>query len=126
MRVGLEHISKIGRGDECQNSANKLFNNFLLGSSGEERADFLVNPHFCDLPSCAEVMNIIDGLPIAIEGADTVFQGGLRFPNKSIVAAVSGTFGVGGGVLLFVPCGSTLRLWGVALSSCRAKRALRT
>jgi KaiC/GvpD/RAD55 family RecA-like ATPase len=66
------------------------------GVFNEHSAEFLINPHFTELPSIAEVMNLIDGLPIGLEGADIIFQGGIRLsPQKSIVAAVSGTFGAG-------------------------------
>jgi KaiC/GvpD/RAD55 family RecA-like ATPase len=41
-------------------------------------------------------MNLLRGLPVPIEGADTIFDGGIRLSeDSSVVAALSGTFGAG-------------------------------
>jgi len=95
MRINLEKLS------ELQNSATAGKQTDLIPYLydmlfGQDDAEFLVNPHFTELPSLAEFMNLIDGLPIGIEGAETIFQGGMRLSrDRSIVAAVSGTFGAG-------------------------------
>jgi hypothetical protein len=48
------------------------------------------------LPTAAELINELDGLPIAIPGADHVFQGGLRFTTQSgVLGRVYGPAGIG-------------------------------
>ena len=48
------------------------------------------------LPSASRLINELDGLPIAIPGADLVFQGGLRFTTETgVVARLYGPAGIG-------------------------------
>jgi hypothetical protein len=48
------------------------------------------------LPTAAELINELDGLPIAIPGADHVFQGGLRFTTQSgVLGRIYGPAGIG-------------------------------
>jgi KaiC/GvpD/RAD55 family RecA-like ATPase len=97
MRIDLAKLRDIAHQTDLVPSSAHLYDALLRdGVFGEHSAEFLINPHFTELPSIAEVMNLIDGLPIGLEGADIIFQGGIRLsPQKSIVAAVSGTFGAG-------------------------------
>lgn len=47
-------------------------------------------------PSPSEVMNLLDGIPIPIPGADGIFAGGLRMSEeRGVVARVSGLSGTG-------------------------------
>ncbi len=48
------------------------------------------------LPSPSSVMNLLDGIPIPIPGADAIFAGGLRLSKaRGVVARVSGGSGTG-------------------------------
>ena len=99
MRIDLSVLRWLPANDQSlyldTKDADDLFETALLGGRGI-KAEFIVNPHYTELPSIAQVMNLIDGLPIGLEGAEIIFQGGIRLsPEKSIVAAVSGTFGAG-------------------------------
>lgn len=48
------------------------------------------------LPTAAELINELDGLPIAIPGADHVFQGGVRFTTQSgVLGRIYGPAGIG-------------------------------
>ncbi|MGY3388725.1 KaiC/GvpD/RAD55 family RecA-like ATPase [Bradyrhizobium sp. USDA 3311] len=48
------------------------------------------------LPSASSVMNLLDGIPIPIPGADAIFAGGLRLSKaRGVVARVSGASGTG-------------------------------
>jgi hypothetical protein len=92
IRANIDTLYESYKNDQI----GELIIKMLVGDKTLADCEFIVNPHFVDLPSIGEVMNLIDGLPLPIEGADTVFQGGIRSsPNNSIVAAVSGSFGVG-------------------------------
>ncbi len=68
----------------------------LLTGSVKQEVEFIVDPQFSTLPDAGLVLNMIEGLPLPMEGALTVFQGGLRLSEgKSCVAAISGPFGAG-------------------------------
>lgn len=48
------------------------------------------------LPTAAELINELDGLPLALPGADHIFQGGIRFTTLSgVLARISGPPGIG-------------------------------
>ncbi|MEY9755798.1 RAD55 family ATPase [Bradyrhizobium yuanmingense] len=48
------------------------------------------------LPSPAAMMNLLDGIPVPIPGADAIFAGGLRLSRaRGVVARVSGASGTG-------------------------------
>lgn len=57
---------------------------------------FWVHPQCRELPDLGTLLNVSHGLPLPIEGAGTVFCDGLRYAqNGSIIAAITGSFGVG-------------------------------
>lgn len=88
MRIDIDEASSA-------NSREDYFDDVVLGDA-KTKAHFIINPHYSELPSITEVMNLIDGIPIGLEGAESIFQGGVRLsPEKSVVAALSGTFGAG-------------------------------
>jgi hypothetical protein len=103
MAMRFELNSIIAQGEkteqpEPQIDVEQFFLNSMVGTDigAEGKVEFTVNPHYEELPAIGTVMNLIDGLPIPIEGAQTIFQGGIRFSSdKSIVIALSGTFGAG-------------------------------
>lgn len=94
LRVDLQELRRAFKGAQ---SVERFFYECMIGQpQAEGAAEFLVNPHFVDLPDIGHVMNLIDGLPIPLEGADVIFHGGLRLSNDlSLVAGLSGTFGAG-------------------------------
>ncbi|MDP1912112.1 AAA family ATPase [Brevundimonas sp.] len=54
------------------------------------------DPEIEELPTTADLVTELTGLPIPIEGMNTLFRGGLRLAQGGdLVAAVSGTFGAG-------------------------------
>lgn len=58
--------------------------------------EFKLHPDAGGLPEFGELVNEIWGLPLPIRGADTMFQGGLRFPSRGgLVMAVHGGPGTG-------------------------------
>ncbi len=57
---------------------------------------YRLHPDHAELPDAGELLNELQGLPLPIEGAATIFHGGLRFASGGdIVAALSGPFGAG-------------------------------
>lgn len=54
------------------------------------------DPEVEELPTTADLVTELTGLPVPIEGLNTLFRGGLRLAQGGdLVAAVSGTFGAG-------------------------------
>lgn len=99
MRVDVQALARSG---DAGTDASPLGRDqgFFHGNDAdrgqEGSAEFMVNPHYVELPNIGQVMNLLHGLPLPIEGADIVFQGGLRLSvDHSIVAGLSGTFGAG-------------------------------
>jgi len=67
-----------------------------LKSSNIETYEFRVLPEVARLPLASEIINEIDGLPMAIPGSDTVLYRGLRFQEDSgVVLRLSGRTGTG-------------------------------
>lgn len=65
------------------------------------------------LPDAQEVVNGILGLPLPIRGADTIFRGGIRFPEEGgLVVAVSGSAG-SGKTALSLAIGASLAPFGI-------------
>jgi hypothetical protein len=75
------------------------FDNFLESRSFVPKVgvyQFDVPKEIRELPSASRLINELDGLPIAMPGADLVFQGGLRFTTKTgVVARLYGSAGIG-------------------------------
>jgi hypothetical protein len=60
------------------------------------RYEFRVQPEIKDLPTAAELVNELDGLPIPVPGGDALLFGGLRFTEESgVVMRISGRTGTG-------------------------------
>lgn len=66
----------------------------LVSTSGVYQFD--LPKEIRQIPSASRLVNELDGLPIAIPGADLVFQGGLRFTTETgVVARLYGPAGIG-------------------------------
>jgi KaiC/GvpD/RAD55 family RecA-like ATPase len=66
------------------------------GTLVSDAYDFRISDNVEQLPSAAEVINELWGVPIPIRGAETIFFGGLRFSAEGgLVAAVNGASGTG-------------------------------
>jgi KaiC/GvpD/RAD55 family RecA-like ATPase len=86
------------RVDRVLSSLDNLFS--LTPASKQQglglNVNFRLDPDYNELPSASELLNELEGLPIPIEGATSIFFGGLRFGHRGdIVAAVTGSFGTG-------------------------------
>jgi KaiC/GvpD/RAD55 family RecA-like ATPase len=71
---------------------------FLYYSSKKESSffEFRLSPEYSQIPDYSEILNYLDGIPLAIKGAETVFHGGLRkSSDSSLVFHISGPAGIG-------------------------------
>lgn len=69
--------------------------------------ELVKRPQVAKLPELGEIVNELLGLPIPLRGADTVFQGGLKFTlNEGLVIALHGGPGTGKTSLALGICAS--------------------